>query len=86
MSINGYKTISSVVAGVAYVAGLLMGWWESNAAAESFIVLFFGIGAGHKVVKRRRAKRKSIEYQESPHRDDPRRYDSIEDLMKDRDD
>ena len=84
MSINGYKTISSASAGLLYVAGLLMGWWESNAAAESFIVLFFGIGAGHKGVKRQRAKREEIEYQESPHRDDPRRYDSIEDLMKDR--
>ena len=57
MSNTGWKTITSTVIGALYVAGLLFNWWAQNTAAESFIVLFFGVGVGHKVVKRREAKR-----------------------------
>ena len=90
------KTVTSIVIGGLYTAGLLFDWWPPNPAAESFIVLFFGVGMYHKKVKadrsikeeNRRMRRELDELkrgQENPDRDDVvRRYEGIDDLLEDK--
>lgn len=81
-SADGKKTIVSTALIVLYFTGLLREWWPRNLAVEGFLGTFFSVGVGDKVRKRRRHKREAeIAYRNDPHSDDPRRYESVEDLL-----
>ncbi len=84
---NGLKFATSCVLAVIYAIGLLFHWWEREYAFEGFIGFLFTVGGGHKIVKRRKRKRETeVSYRDDPHSDNPRRYDSVEDLLNDRED
>ncbi len=77
MTLNGYKTITSIVLTVVYAAGLLLNWWSRSTEFELFLAGFFSVGSIHKGVKyRRRKKEVEAASQDNPYSDDPRIYDS----------
>lgn len=50
---DGYKTIIGTGLGVVYLGAVSMGLIERNETIEIAIFTIFGVGVGHRVVKRK---------------------------------
>ena len=61
MNKTGWKTVTSTMLSMIYVAGLLFQWWQQNEAAEAFILALFSLGISHKIVKARSQSNKKNE-------------------------